>query len=398
MLLSTLSIPLAILAAPVMAASIYLLGITVAAWWRCHPRSTPSAPYHPRVLCIIPAHNEAGNISTTVRSILAAETEARQPHMTVIADNCTDTTAAEARSAGACVVERAVPDRHGKGQALDWFLRGRTDLLQQHDLVAIIDADSTVSPGFFSAMAAPFTSPAVLAAQAFYDVANPFAGWRTMLLSAALRALHHTRPAGRTRLGGSAGLRGNGMMFRSSLLLEHGWPAGSVVEDLEFSIMLAFKGIPVHFVPLATVHGDMPHSHAAASSQRLRWEGGRWQMVRAWLPAALRHALRTPSPLSLDTLLDLATPPLSALVLLQLAYTILAGLLAPPQLPLAIGMLAATAAHVATGLLQTRAPLKLWLALAAVPLFICWKLGIYATLAGKRNLDWIRSSREGGPS
>ena len=52
--------------------------------------------------------------------------------------------------------------------------------------------------------------------------------------------------------------------------------------------------------------------------QRLRWEGGRWHVVRSRLPALLAHALRR-DPGVLDAAVDLAVPPLGLLALLALA-------------------------------------------------------------------------------
>jgi cellulose synthase/poly-beta-1,6-N-acetylglucosamine synthase-like glycosyltransferase len=63
------------------------------------PRIRPSRyrqPGQPRVAVLIPAHNEAKGIARTLRSLLA---QTRVPDfITVVAHNCTDDTAAIART------------------------------------------------------------------------------------------------------------------------------------------------------------------------------------------------------------------------------------------------------------------------------------------------------------
>ena len=57
-----------------------------------------------RVAAIIPAHNEGVRIAPTIEDIKLQLRENDQ--LIVVADNCTDDTAAQARNSGAAVVER----------------------------------------------------------------------------------------------------------------------------------------------------------------------------------------------------------------------------------------------------------------------------------------------------
>ena len=65
----------------------------------------------------------------------------------MIADNCSDNTAATARQQGATVVERHDPAKKSKGHAIKYLI----DCLQESgrfaelDAIVIIDADTTVS-------------------------------------------------------------------------------------------------------------------------------------------------------------------------------------------------------------------------------------------------------------
>src|SRR3984893_6016332 len=73
------------------------------------------------VAILIPAHNEEGGISATLRSI--APQLAEHDRLIVVADNCTDGTKNVAEAEGAEVVSRSSSDKRGKGFALDFGLR-----------------------------------------------------------------------------------------------------------------------------------------------------------------------------------------------------------------------------------------------------------------------------------
>src|SRR5438477_752465 len=76
----------------------------------------------PRLLFLVPAHNEELLIESCVRSLVGLRYPAEQIDLCVIADNCTDATAQRARAAGARCLERNDPARPGKPRAIAWAL------------------------------------------------------------------------------------------------------------------------------------------------------------------------------------------------------------------------------------------------------------------------------------
>ena len=90
---------------------------------------------------VIPAHNEELQISRTIKNIQNCDYPKELLKIIVIADNCTDNTANEARLAGVEVVERFHESERGKGQALDWFLQSYQPLYEQLDGISFVDAD-----------------------------------------------------------------------------------------------------------------------------------------------------------------------------------------------------------------------------------------------------------------
>ena len=114
------------------------------------PARAPIANNAGSMVIVIPAHDEEAVIGATVKQVLAqAESNST---VLVVADNCVDRTAEEARSAGAKVLVRNDPDRRGKGYALAAaadHLRGDAP-----DVVIVLDADCRIDRNSLRALAA----------------------------------------------------------------------------------------------------------------------------------------------------------------------------------------------------------------------------------------------------
>ncbi|MCX5770557.1 MAG: glycosyltransferase family 2 protein [Candidatus Hydrogenedentes bacterium] len=379
------------------AISIYLLAVTIAAH---RPKARARGPRGtgqalPSFGVIIPAHNEELQIGPTVAAVLEQAYARERFDAYVLADNCTDNTAELASDAGAVVFERTDPENRGKGQALDWCLANHSDLLERHDAIVIIDADSIMDAGFLQATAETLEDQTVAAVQAENVVANPQVNWRTALTYAGFALINCVRSAGRVRLGGAAGLKGNGMVLRSDLLAHYGWPAHSVVEDMEFATRLLLDGHQITYCERAKVSSDMPAGRKEAESQRNRWEAGKVSVIARHAPLLLRAFLRRRQWRYLDACLDLATPPLSILVFGQGALMAASAFAAPYLFPIFVACGVMTVLHVVLGLRLVGAPRTVWLNLLASPLFLAWKLSLYAKfLVRPREKGWVRTTRD----
>mgnify|MGYP002778732773 FL=1 len=335
----------------------------------------------------------------TVRASLRATSyPAALRRVVVIADNCSDATAARARAAGADVWERIDPDVRGKGHALA-FAFERVLAGESADAVVVVDADTTVAPDLLLAFDAALAAGHE-ALQADYGVRNAADSWRTRLTALALAIFHDTRSAGRERLALSSGLRGNGMCFRTALLRRVPHQAFSIVEDLEYGIQLGLAGVRVAHVGEARVLGEMPATGATARSQRERWERGRRAMRRRHALPLLAAARRRRDPVLLDLALDLLVPPLSRLVAaVALGWTLAAAALtlgAPAGPALALWSVAAAAllSYVVRGCMLTGNPLRAAADLAWAPPYMLWKLTVSSRPAA-HDAAWVRTSRAG---
>jgi 1,2-diacylglycerol 3-beta-glucosyltransferase len=384
------------LSLPVLAWAAYLAGLALLSGR--NPVPVPVEPPQTRFDVIVPAHDEELGIAATVESLLAVDYPAHLRRVIVVADNCHDATVARARDAGALVLERNDDSRHGKGYALEYaFERSLRDGLA--DAVAIVDADTLVTPNLLRALAARFGHGA-LAAQVTYSVANRTASWRTRLMHIAFTLFHDVRSRARERLGVSAGLRGNGMAFASALLREVPHDAFSIVEDVEYGIRLGLAGHRVEFVGEAQVLGQMVASERGSRSQRRRWEGGRCALARLHAPTLLLRGFELRSLLLLDLAADLLVPPLTYVVsaaavgVVVASGWVLAGHGAWWVLAPWAAALAGLAVYVVRGVWLARVGPRVVLDLLWAPVYMAWKV-VLAILDSSKSPSWVRTSREG---
>jgi cellulose synthase/poly-beta-1,6-N-acetylglucosamine synthase-like glycosyltransferase len=224
---------------------------------------------------LIAARDEAGTIGATVAALRNDLREWPGSSMWVIADRCTDGTAAEAESAGAQVAVRA-EGKLGKGAVIAWWLNRYQAVWQSREAVIIFDADSRVSPGSLRALRNAFLRGAD-AAQAFVapvtqSAAGRLAGWSEVLMQGI-------DDEARRRCGWSVPLRGTGMAFRSELIAAVAPQLHTFAEDLELDVLLAARGAKVEFAPEAIVYDPKPQQTDGASRQRARWLQGQLHVL-----------------------------------------------------------------------------------------------------------------------
>jgi 1,2-diacylglycerol 3-beta-glucosyltransferase len=386
---------LTLAALPPLAASGYLGALGVVA----RRRPAPAGPaILPRITVVVPAHDEESGIADTVFSLLSVDYPRERFRVLVVADNCTDGTAERARRAGARVLVRRDPERRGKGHALAFaFERSLAD--GWADAVAVVDADATVSPNLLRAYSARLVAGAS-AAQADNVVANPFASWRTAIVSVAFTLMHTVRSLGRERLGLSARLSGTGMCFSAALLREVPYRAASLAEDLEYAVAVALAGRRVAWAGEAWVRSDVSPGAGGGREQRARWEDGRRGVARRHAWTVLRRGLATRDPSQVDLALDLLVPPLSSVGALALAGTAAAlaaswasGTLLVAALPWSLAVVAVLA-YVVRGWQLSGTGRRGLEALLHAPAFLAWRLAIAWTRRFRRQDVWVRTTRD----
>ncbi len=374
----------------------YLLILTGTAFFA--RRTTPvRANPTTRFVIMIPAHNEERLLPDLLTNLNQLDYPRELYTVHVVADNCTDRTAAIAKAHGAIVHERFDQTLRGKGYALEWLLQQIWDRNEPHDAVVILDADSVVSTNFLRVMDARLARGERVI-QAYYAVRQPEGAWSAGIRAVALIVLHYLRPLGRMALGGSTGLKGNGMVFAADILRRHRWTA-SLTEDIEYHMRLILAGERAMFAPDAIVWAEMPDSLRTAQTQNERWERGRMEMIRHYVPHLLREGLRRRSFLLIDAAIEQLIPPFSVVTGLSILVLFIALILRDPAaLALAGFILIGQIIYIFSGLFLVRAPWPIYRSLLFTPFFIIWKLWLYVRLLlGIKPHDWIRTARNRAP-
>jgi cellulose synthase/poly-beta-1,6-N-acetylglucosamine synthase-like glycosyltransferase len=366
------------------------------------PRTTPINRRTPqnRFLILIPAHNEEKLITTVLENLGQLDYPTSLYAVHVVADNCTDQTANLARAAGAIVHERFNEEQRGKGYALQWLLQELWAANEPHDAIVILDADTVVSQNFLRVMDVRLLR-GERAIQAYYAVRDPDRSWGVSLRYAALAVLHYLRPLGRTMFGGSAGLKGNGMVFAADILRTHQWSA-SVTEDIEYHMTLLLAGERVTFAPDAVVWAEMPGTLAGSKTQNVRWEAGRVDMARKYVPALLKK----PSVVNIDATMEHLIPPFSILAgASAIAFVAEVGLWIldrrkidrriKPGLMIATTNILGQIVYLIVGLRLVHAPRQVYEALIYAPALVVWKIWLYVRVLIKLDKQgWIRTARD----
>jgi 1,2-diacylglycerol 3-beta-glucosyltransferase len=378
---------------------LYLAVLSLAALVGARRRAAPSPPLAqvPRIALLVPAHDEAEVIGALLASVAALEYPQARRDVYVIADNCTDATARLAREAGVPgvrVTERHDLVRRGKGHALRWQLEALERAGERYAGYLIVDADSQLSPNFLRVMAAGLVRGAD-AQQGQYRVQNEDASWVAGLRAIAFALFNHLRPAGRSALGLSAGLKGNGMCFSRRVIEREGWGSYSLAEDAEHHLALVAAGVRVRYVPDAIVTSAMPVDLRQAETQQHRWERGRLVLARAYAAPLLSAALRERDPARLDAIAEVCLPPLSVLVgALALVIVLALALGWAPGLAIAAALAGLLALHGLAGMALAHLTPRAYLSLAYAPVYVVWKIGVYLRAAVQRGASlWVRTPR-----
>ncbi len=383
-------------------AALYLVLLAFAAFGRRPVEAAP--PPRSRIAILVPAHDEAVLVGRCIASLRQQSYPADLYEIVVIADNCTDDTAARAAAAGATVMVRTAPDARGKGPALRWAM----DRLLERDpdlaALAVVDADSVADPGLVGALVARLEQGASVV-QAEYLGVDEDRSIRSELRAAAFLLFHRVRFGGRANLGMPCHLVGNGMLFSREVLADHPWDAFTSAEDLEYSVDLRLAGVRPVYAGDARLGAPVVGRGRAAQVQRLRWEGGRFHVVRTRLPLLLRALIVDRRWSLLDAAVDLAVPPLGLLAAASVLGASLGVLL------LAAGVtswwavtpwlvaVAAVPTFVLVGLAAGRAPRSMWRALSVAPALVMAEIWTrLRLLRGLRATTWERTTRPGEES
>ena len=278
----------------------------------------PAAQPGGRLAVVIAAHNEEAVIAATLESVIAAH-DARD--VFVFCDACTDGTAQIARrmlSAGNVVDH---PTNVGKSRGLEYMLH-QFILPGGYEFVSIIDADTTVEPGFFQRALEVARRPGIAGVTGQVKSRwywNPFSAYRTFLYAVWQAVFKRIQSV----LGSVVIASGCSTVWRTAALAAVEWDHRMSTEDFSLTMQVHRRRLgAIRYLPSAVVWTQDPFSLGAYIRQSYRWTRAFWESIRKYRVGVQWISLRKPR--LRVSLLDISTLFLLAFVLLY-AAALLAG-------------------------------------------------------------------------
>jgi len=289
-----------------------------ALWGWSDQTTAPIGSRRRRFRIVIPAHNEESVIGALLKDLsqLAYPTELLT--IQVLADRCTDETAAIGRKSGVEVIERT-DGLAGKGPALSWLLTQHP--LEEDEALAIFDADNRVAPNTLARLADELDDGHQVM-QCYLDTTNPDGSLIAEASALSYWAGNRMVQLARANLGWSADLGGTGMVMTTSALDSVGGFGASLTEDQELGAKLGLSGERVRWVHDVRVKDEKPESIGVTVRQRARWMSGKRQTRKKYLVPLARSG----SAANLDLALRLVQPGRSFVALISGVLTLAAGL------------------------------------------------------------------------
>ncbi len=243
---------------------------------------------------LVCARNERTVIADLIKSIRSQNYPQELIDIFVVADNCTDDTAAIAQESGAIVFERFNTEKVGKGYAMTYgFDRIRSEYAKEgYEAYFVFDADNILDVDYFKEMNATFDAGAKASTSyrnsKNYDSNWISAGYATWFLREA-KFLSQARLV----LNTSCSVSGTGYFIAADIIERHGgWKWHLLTEDIEFSVRSVLDGVRISYTPTAIFYDEQPVTFRDSWNQRFRWAKGFYQVFWGYGLGLVRGIVR----------------------------------------------------------------------------------------------------------
>lgn len=284
---------------------VYQIVMSLAGFW--HRRESVRHSPRKRFLFLIPAHNEERVIGLLIDSLHTQNYPKDLFDIHVIADNCTDHTVQVAEKHGARVHRRTNTELCGKGFAIEWAIREIFQTFDRHDAIVLLDADNLVAPDFLERINSKLCEGHRVI-QGYLDVKNPFDSWVSVSMAVSYWFSNRMWQNARQNLGLSCSLGGTGLCIDTSVLMEIGWEATGLTEDLEFGVRCVRRGILPVWAHDAKVYDEKPVDLRSSMRQRLRWMQGHFDCAKKHMLPLLISGIRERNFAKVDAAIYLFQP------------------------------------------------------------------------------------------
>lgn len=240
-------------------------------------RKFPPAKVQHRYAVLVAARNEEAVIGHLIDSIRVQDYPSELVTVFVVADNCTDRTAAVARQLGAICYERTDPDRRTKGFALEYLVDciGRDYGVETFEGYFVFDADNLLKEDYISRMNEAFDAGEKIITS-YRNTKNFDDNW--ISASYGLHWLRTVRTEHRARsvFRLATRIQGTGFLMANEIIKD-GWHYTSLTEDRALSADAVVAGYRISYNDAAEFYDEQPVSFRIAMRQRIRWSKGHLQ-------------------------------------------------------------------------------------------------------------------------
>ncbi|WP_376774583.1 glycosyltransferase family 2 protein [Clostridium thailandense] len=302
--------------------TMYYLMLSLFGFYKKDDREVDNCKLQKKFALLVAAHNEEMVVGKIVDSLKELDYPKELYDIFVIADNCTDETADIARRHGGNVYERKVPDKRGKGYALEWMFDIIFRMDTQYDAIAIFDADNLVSKNFLKEMNYKLLK-GYKVVQGYIDSKNPDDSWITQSYSISFWATNRLFQLGRENLGLSSQIGGTGFCLDTEILKKLGWGSTCLTEDLEFTCKLVLNGHKVGWAHNAVVYDEKPLTLKQSWNQRKRWMQGFADVSSRFFLKLMKKAIKERNFVALDCALYTMQPYLTLFIGVSAVLTLL---------------------------------------------------------------------------
>jgi poly-beta-1,6-N-acetyl-D-glucosamine synthase len=228
-----------------------------------------------RLAVIIPAHNEAAIIQSTLQHLVKA---LPRRHIFVVDDCSADHTARLARRFTQNIaVHRTC---QGKGSAINTAIR-KWRLADRYDFIMPLDADTYVTQQYFSVILSCFQkdlnhSVACVSGRVITQTVNWLTAYRQWEYEIG-QTIHKTA---QSYLGGIIVCPGCATVYRSSIFKKLAFPTHSLAEDMDLTFAIHRRHLgKIVYEGRAFIHTQDPKTFKDFVKQIERWYIGLWQCI-----------------------------------------------------------------------------------------------------------------------
>src|SRR5271168_2047025 len=231
---------------------------------------------NPLKLCVIlPAKNEGRVIAKTIISLLNAAVHRSDIFM--IDDGSTDDTGAIGKKFGINVMRNDV--NLGKATSIAKLMH-EFDLTNRYQIIALMDADTTVNPNYYHAVKESFNKDPKIAVVCGRPKSAPYnhlTAWRAI----GYFMTHYIYRGGQSNMGVINVAPGCASSYRSRVFAELEWTKDTLVEDMDVTIQIHRKKLGnIVYQPEANVTTQDPRTLQDYFKQMKRWHTGTWQISK----------------------------------------------------------------------------------------------------------------------